>query len=139
MTPADDSNDEGQAKIKALWQALDMRVMTMSPQEHDRIVALSSHLPHAIAFALAACIRDKDQESWGAIEALSGGGLKDFIRVAASDPTMWRDIFIHNRKPLSEAIDAFRASLDKLETMIEQDEKNVHGWLAELRRWRRGR
>ncbi|MBC6445353.1 MAG: prephenate dehydrogenase/arogenate dehydrogenase family protein [Alphaproteobacteria bacterium GM202ARS2] len=135
MTPTETTVARAYDKVEALWQGVGMRVMKMHPQEHDRLVALSSHLPHAIAFALAACIRDKDKELWGAIDELSGGGLKDVIRVAASDATMWRDIFVHNRKPLTQAVDEFKGCLDTLEAMIQGNDGDLHDWLSEIRTW----
>ena len=122
----------------AFWQGLGMRVMTIAVDEHDRVAAVSSHVPHVIAFALAECIKSKDPGLQKHIESLSGGGLKDFIRVAASDSIMWRDIFLANKDNILAALADFKASLASLEALIAEGQSDtLYDWLNAVRHWRR--
>jgi prephenate dehydrogenase len=110
LTPTARTAPDTVAACAALWQTVGARTRTMPPAAHDRAVAWVSHLPHAAAFALAAAVGTVADE----VAGLSGGGFVDTTRVAASDPAMWRDIFIANRAPLLTAIDGL---LDQLATL----------------------
>ena len=98
-----------------------MRVETMQPSAHDRLLGLVSHLPHVVAYALIAAI---EGERVGGRDPLaySGGGLRDTSRIASSHPAMWRDIFLDNRSEVLRAIDGFRVELDRLRDSIERED-----------------
>ena len=115
LTPGARTSDEARAACTALWSAAGARTRVMTPAAHDRAVAWVSHLPHAAAFALAAAVGGVADEMAG----LSGGGFVDTTRIAASDPAMWRDIFVANRAALIEALDAYAGELGALRRAVE--------------------
>jgi len=125
-------------KIMALWEAIGMDVLLMSSQDHDVLLAFSSHLPHVIAYALTMCIRERGDEKGHDIERVSGGGLKDFTRIAASDSVMWRDIFLANRANVCSALRDFSRTLRALSTLIERgDGASIESTLSQLRHFKR--
>ena len=90
----------------------------MTDQEHDKILSFTSHLPHAIAYNIVKTSMDHDNKEKNDIIRYSAGGLRDFSRIAASDPTMWKDIFIDNSSLIIEAINKFSESLDEFKKAI---------------------
>jgi prephenate dehydrogenase len=100
-----------------LWEALDCPVLKMSPDEHDAAFAAVSHLPHLIAFALINGIASQDHGK--DYLSLAGPGFRDFTRIAASEPKMWRDILLANRHELLEQSKIFQRTLLAMEAMIE--------------------
>ena len=111
LTPTAETPPDRLRRAAEFWSGLGCLIVEMSPEEHDQVLARTSHLPHAVASALAGCVR----ESWW---NLAGGAFRDGTRVAASDASLWSDIFLANRVPLLDAIDefdrrlgAFRAAL----------------------------
>lgn len=112
LTPAADSG--AYEKVRELWQELGARVVKLDAGEHDRILAHTSHLPHVVAFALAAALSDPSL----ALEGLAAGGFLDTTRIAASDPIMWRDIFVANRGAIERAIETFDRQLYELRRAI---------------------
>ncbi len=103
--------------IKALWQRVGARVMLLPPAEHDKILALTSHLPHAIAYALVLAALESPHRR-GDLAKLSAGGFRDFTRIAASSPQMWHDVFFANPKELKRSLKQFRVALDKIERAV---------------------
>lgn len=102
------------SQVKKLWEALETRVLVIDPTEHDRILAFTSHLPHAVVFSLLDCLRS-DYLKFGA------GGLRDTTRIGLSDPLLWRDIFLTNHKELLGAIHTFERSLRRLKFLIRNN------------------
>ena len=117
LTPTPRTDRQALAQIRRLWEGVGAVVETMDPGEHDVIFAAVSHLPHAVAYALMNTMLDLKAEGQDLL-AYSAGGLRDFTRVAASDPTMWRDIFLANRAALLDALRRFRAALERVETAL---------------------
>lgn len=115
LTPGARTSDEARAACAAMWAAAGARTRVMTPAAHDRAVAWVSHLPHAAAFALAAAVGAVADE----VAGLSGGGFVDTTRIAASDPAMWRDIFVANRAALLEALDAYAGELGALRRAVD--------------------
>ena len=116
-TPVDETHAQAIERVEQLWQAAGARVSRMQPDEHDRIFAAVSHLPHLLAFALVAQIAS---EADGARKlGFAGAGFRDFTRIAASSPTMWRDISLANRTALSEELARHRALLDRLQRAVD--------------------
>lgn len=105
-------------KATALWRALGSTVVSMSPESHDAAFAAVSHLPHLIAFALMNGITG--QPDGPNYLSLAGPGFRDFSRIAASDPQMWRDVLIANREELTRQTQHFQAALTELERLISQ-------------------
>lgn len=117
-------------KVKAIWQNIGARVEVVSPKQHDRIVASISHLPHLVAFNLAAVVPGKDLR-------YAAGGFGDTTRVAASDPAMWRDIYLTNWDEVSKALDRFVDSLKNVRALIVGQESQK--LLKKLKRAKRKR
>jgi len=118
LTPLPETDARATELVLNAWQACGARVAEMAPENHDRIFAAVSHLPHLLAFALVEDIasRANGEELFG----FAAGGFRDFTRIAGSSPEMWRDIFLANREPLLDELDVYRAQLDRLRAMLEQ-------------------
>jgi prephenate dehydrogenase len=115
VTPTARTSPAALAACEEMWRSAGARTERMEAAEHDRELAWVSHLPHAAAFALAAAIGAVGDEVGG----LWGGGFNDTTRIAASDPTMWRDIFLANRAPLLRALEGLKSELAALHTAVE--------------------
>ncbi len=116
ITPIERTLTSHLAKAEAMWKALGCGVRQMSPQAHDAAFAAVSHLPHLLAFALISSVYSQDKGS--DYMSMAGPGFRDFTRIAASDPKMWRDIMLANRTELLAQSEAFRSALGALESMI---------------------
>lgn len=106
------------ARIETLWRAAGAHVHTMAPEQHDRVLASVSHLPHLLSFALVEQILGTPDAALKF--SFAAGGFRDFTRIAASNPEMWRDVCLANRKALLDEIDGYRAVLDRLRTAIAE-------------------
>lgn len=106
LTPDSSTRPEATEKVKALVEGLGARAVTMTPEEHDQTVAATSHLPHLLAYALSATVGESPK--------LEGASLKDALRVSSSDPELWREICMMNRKPLGDALDRCIGELDAM-------------------------
>jgi prephenate dehydrogenase len=115
-TPSARTSVDAEERITALWRAVGATTLRMSAAWHDDVFATVSHLPHLVAYALMDAVMTLEQG--GERVKFSAGGLRDFTRIAGSDPVMWRDIFLMNRAPLLQAVEAYRAALDRLEAAI---------------------
>ena len=120
ITPIERTEATQLDKATVLWQALGSQVISMSPDAHDAAFAAVSHLPHLIAYALVNTIADQSQGK--DYLSLAGPGFRDFTRIAASDPKMWRDILLANRHELLAQSKLFREALGAMEQMIENGE-----------------
>ncbi len=118
ITPLEDSPAPAIARISAFWEALGMRLATVSPEKHDEIVAHISHLPHLLASSLCSYLSGKDH-SW---RNFAGGGLRDSTRVASGDPTLWQQILQQNREEVLRAIDGFETELHQLKTALRNED-----------------
>ncbi len=118
LTPTDRTREEDLKRIRDIWELVGGKVEVMDPYLHDWVFGAVSHLPHAVAFALI----DSLVEMSGEVDLFKypGGGFRDFTRIAASDPVMWRDIFLENKENLLKAIDTYTASLNKLRSLVER-------------------
>jgi prephenate dehydrogenase len=130
LTPIERTFTVQLTKASNLWTALGCNVVQMSPQAHDAAYAAVSHLPHLIAFALMNGITSQDQGK--DFLSLAGPGFRDFTRIAASEPKMWRDILIANREELLEQSRIFQRNLQSLEKLISSDEGDQLEDLIEL-------
>lgn len=117
LTPAPETDAGAFARVRALWQAAGAEVVTMTADEHDRVVAASSHLPHTLAFTLMDMIVRRDDHR--VVLDCAAGGFRDFTRIAGSDPVMWRDICLANRAALLEVARQYQAELGELLKAIE--------------------
>lgn len=107
LTPAEGADPQALGKIEALWTRLGARTAKMSPAHHDRVIAIVSHLPHLIAFTICGTADDLADETREEVLQFAASGFRDFTRIAASDPVMWRDIFLNNKEALLEMFSRF--------------------------------
>jgi cyclohexadieny/prephenate dehydrogenase len=110
--------DEALARLTAFWRALGAKVESMDAARHDRVLAITSHLPHLIAFNIVATAFDMETVEQGEVVKYSAGGFRDFTRIAASDPVMWRDVFLNNRDAVLECLGRFSEDLAALQRAI---------------------
>ena len=111
-------------KVKIFWEMLGSKVKQMSFDEHDHILSLTSHLPHAIAYNIVRTAINKSDQFRQEVIQYSAGGLRDFTRIAASDPIMWRDIFIDNSVNILKVLDNFSNNLEELKKAIKEKDKD---------------
>ena len=105
-------------QLTAFWKGLGARVETMDPARHDRVLAITSHLPHLIAYNIVSTAYDMESVEQGEVVKYSAGGFRDFTRIAASDPTMWRDVFLTNKEAVLETLGRFSEDLAALQRAI---------------------
>ena len=105
--------------LKKFWEALGSKVKFMSFDDHDYVLSLTSHLPHAIAYSIIRTVINNDDKFKEDIIQYSASGLRDFTRIAASDPTMWRDIFIDNSENILKVLDKFSENLEEIKKAIK--------------------
>lgn len=122
LTPTDNTSSEALELAKSLWVGVGARVSEMDPAHHDAILAATSHLPHVLSFALTAMLGRHDEQK--DIFAYAAGGLRDFTRIAGSDPAMWRDISLANRDQLLPLIEEYRLALGDVAQMIKSGDSD---------------
>jgi cyclohexadieny/prephenate dehydrogenase len=105
-------------RLTRFWEGVGARVSTLDPFAHDRYLAIVSHLPHLVAYALVTCAMDASHEAPGLL-GFSAGGFRDFTRIAASSPEMWRDICLENRVEILNALARYQAALDRYRRLID--------------------
>lgn len=110
--------DAAVEKLSAFWSRLGATVETMDPARHDRVLAITSHLPHLIAYNIVSTAYDMESVNEGEVVKYSAGGFRDFTRIAASDPVMWRDVFLNNREAVLECLGRFSEDLAALQRAI---------------------
>ena len=126
LTPDNDTDADALAQVQAMWLATGAEVAQMPAADHDRILAASSHLPHALAYALVDMLVRMDEHR--AIFDCAAGGFRDFTRIAGSDPTMWRDIFVANA---GHVVAFLRQYQDDIETLAQAIERGDMQWLVD--------
>ncbi|WP_442754531.1 prephenate/arogenate dehydrogenase family protein [Methylocystis sp. JAN1] len=120
LTPPEDVDSAAVEKLQAFWTRLGAKVETMSADHHDKVLALTSHLPHLIAYNIVGTADDFGEQTRSEVIKFSASGFRDFTRIAASDPTMWRDIFLNNREAVLEMLGRFNEDLSALQRMIRR-------------------
>ncbi|MGC8868319.1 MAG: prephenate dehydrogenase [Sulfurihydrogenibium sp.] len=123
LTPIGEDTEKVE-KVEKLWKDLGSRTEVMDPHLHDFVFASVSHLPHAIAFSLVDSLITLSKESGIDLFKYPGGGFRDFTRIAASSPTIWKDIFLENKENLIHTLDTFLQSVQKLKDAIEKEDEN---------------
>ena len=118
LTPEDDTPAEAVEQVAAVWQGLGAKVEIMEPAHHDLVLAVTSHIPHLIAYTIVGTASDLEDVTRGEVIKYSAGGFRDFTRIAASDPTMWRDVFLTNRDAVLEVLGRFTEDLTALQRAI---------------------
>jgi cyclohexadieny/prephenate dehydrogenase len=122
LTPLPDTDATALARLTALWEQAGMRVVTMDPEHHDKVLAMTSHLPHVIAYTIVGTATDLEDSLKSEVIKFSAGGFRDFTRIAGSDPVMWRDIFLNNREAVLEMLQRFSEDLTALQRAIRWGE-----------------
>jgi cyclohexadieny/prephenate dehydrogenase len=138
LTPEEGTEASVVERLAAFWSALGARVDVMDAARHDLVLAATSHLPHLIAFTIVGTASHLEAVTEGEVIKYSAGGFRDFTRIAASDPTMWRDIFLSNREAVLEVLGRFLGDLGKLEQAIRGDDgEALFDWFSRTRAIRR--
>lgn len=120
--------------VTNLWEGLGAAVFKIDPIRHDEIMSYASHLPHVISYAVLNSIMKNANKD---ITTFSAGGLKDFVRIAGSDPKMWTDIFLSNKESILKAIDAYKDSLDEIKELVEsENEKELQDLLGSIKEYK---
>jgi cyclohexadieny/prephenate dehydrogenase len=122
LTPEADAAREDVERLSAFWTDLGARVEVMEARHHDVVLAVTSHLPHLIAFTIVGTASDLERVTESEVIKYSAGGFRDFTRIAASNPAMWRDIFLTNREAVLATLDKFRDDLAYLEQAMNADD-----------------
>ena len=120
ITPPEGADAGSVARLFSFWEALGAMVETMDPQHHDLVLAVTSHLPHIIAYTIVGTASDLENVTQGEVIKYSAGGFRDFTRIAASDPTMWRDVFLNNRDAVLVMLRRFTGDLSIMEKAIRE-------------------
>jgi cyclohexadieny/prephenate dehydrogenase len=120
LTPPENVDAAALSRLAAFWTRIGAKVETMSADHHDRVLALTSHLPHLIAYNIVGTADDFGEQTRSEVIKFSASGFRDFTRIAASDPTMWRDIFLANREAVLEMLGRFNEDLSALQRMIRR-------------------
>jgi len=121
LTPEIDADADACARVAAFWQALGAEVETMDAAHHDLVLAVTSHLPHLIAYTIVGTASDLEGVTQSEVIKYSAGGFRDFTRIAASDPVMWRDVFLSNKDAVLEMLQRFSEDLSALQRAIRWD------------------
>ncbi|AXV16529.1 prephenate dehydrogenase [Neorhizobium sp. SOG26] len=122
FTPLPDTDQVALDRLKAFWTALGSRIDEMDPQHHDKVLAIVSHLPHIIAYNIVGTADDLETVTESEVIKYSASGFRDFTRLAASDPTMWRDVCLHNKDAILEMLARFSEDLAYLQRAIRWGE-----------------
>ncbi|MGG7516886.1 prephenate/arogenate dehydrogenase family protein [Allorhizobium undicola] len=122
FTPLPETPAEPLSRLRAFWEALGSKVDEMDPQHHDKVLAIVSHLPHIIAYNIVGTADDLETVTESEVIKYSASGFRDFTRLAASDPTMWRDVCLHNKDAILEMLARFSEDLASLQRAIRWGE-----------------
>lgn len=139
LTPPQDADPAAVAKLTEFWRALGANVESMGADHHDLVLAVTSHLPHLIAYTIVGTADELEDVTQAEVLKFSAGGFRDFTRIAASDPTMWRDVFLANKDAVLEMLGAFQEDLSKLTRAIRRgDGEALFDHFTRTRAIRRG-
>lgn len=139
LTPGEDFNIEALQNLTRFWRRLGAMVEVMDAAHHDLVLAITSHLPHLIAYTIVGTAADIESVSEGEVMKYSAGGFRDFTRIAASDPVMWRDVFLNNKDAVLEVLGRFSEDLSALQRAIRWGEADrLEEWFSRTRAIRQG-
>ena len=125
LTPGPATDASATERVAALWRAIGSKVELMEPAHHDKVLAITSHLPHLLAYNIVNTADDLEGVLKGEVLKYAAGGFTDFTRIAASDPTMWRDVFLHNKTAVLEVIGRYIEDLVALQRAIRWEESDA--------------
>jgi cyclohexadieny/prephenate dehydrogenase len=139
LTPEADTDPDVLARLREFWEALGAKVDTMEPDHHDLVLAVTSHVPHLIAYTMVGVADDLRRVTASEVINYSAAGFRDFTRIAASDPTMWRDVFLTNREATLDILGRFTEELFALQRAIRTgDGTLLFDYFTRTRAIRRG-
>ncbi len=139
LTPPEGADPSAVERVRAFWRAIGSNVEVMSAAHHDLVLAITSHVPHLIAYNIVGTAYDLGETTRLEVIKFSAGGFRDFTRIAASDPTMWRDVFLNNKDAVLEALGRFNEDLTALQRMIRRgDGEGLFALFTRTRAIRRG-
>ncbi|MGL4976223.1 MAG: prephenate/arogenate dehydrogenase family protein [Bosea sp. (in: a-proteobacteria)] len=139
LTPPPETDETAIAQTREFWEGMGAIVELMTPQHHDLVLAVTSHLPHLIAYNIVGTAEDLATVTESEVIKFSAGGFRDFTRIAASDPTMWRDVFLHNKEAVLEMLGRFSEDLSVLTRAIRfGDGETLQKHFTRTRAIRRG-
>ncbi len=139
LTPPDGADPKAVARLSEFWTAAGANVEIMSAAHHDLVLAITSHVPHLIAYNIVGTAADLETVTRSEVIKFSAGGFRDFTRIAASDPTMWRDVFLNNKEAVLEMLGRFSEDLTALQRMIRNgDAQGLFDLFTRTRAIRRG-
>ena len=118
LTPPEQVDEQQSDRLQKFWEGLGANVEIMTPERHDLVLAVTSHLPHLIAYNIVGTAADLETVTQSEVIKFSAGGFRDFTRIAASDPTMWRDVFLNNKQAVLEMLGRFTEDLALLQRAI---------------------
>ena len=124
ITPTDDTSESAIDQVTNLWRRVGSKVDIMTPAHHDKVLAITSHIPHLIAFNIVGTVADLEDDTKMEAVKYAAGGFRDFTRIAASDPEMWRDVFMENREAVLEMLGRFSEDLSVLQRAIRRGDAN---------------
>lgn len=139
LVPPEGTSPDAVAKLRQLWEGMGSNVEEMDAEHHDLVVAVTSHAPHLIAYTMVGVADDLGRVTDGEVIKYSAGGFRDFTRIAASDPTMWRDVFLTNKEATLEILGRFTEELFALQRAIRTgDGDHLFDYFTRTRAVRRG-
>jgi cyclohexadieny/prephenate dehydrogenase len=139
LTPTAGTDAQAIDRVKMLWERAGMLIEMMDANHHDQVLALTSHLPHLIAYTIVGTATDLEEHLQQEVIKYSAGGFRDFTRIAASDPVMWRDVFLNNREAVLEMLGRFSEDLTAVQRAIRRGEGDkLHKIFSRARELRRG-
>jgi len=139
LTPPEGTDEAAVERMRAFWSALGSDVEVMTAQHHDLVLAITSHVPHLIAYNIVGTAADLETVTQSEVIKFSAGGFRDFTRIAASDPTMWRDVFLHNKEAVLEMLGRLNEDIALLARAIRWGEGDkLHDLFSRTRDIRRG-
>jgi len=125
LTPPPGTDPSAVDKVSALWRACGSTIEIMEPAHHDKVLAITSHLPHLIAYTIVGTATNLEESERAEVVKFSASGFRDFTRIAASDPIMWRDVFLNNREAVLEMLQRFNEDITALQRAIRWGEGEV--------------
>jgi len=139
LTPPDGADEASVEALADFWRTLGSKIELMDAEHHDLVLAVTSHIPHLIAYTIVGTASDLEDVTRSEVIKYSAGGFRDFTRIAASDPTMWRDVFLQNRSAVLEMLGRFTEDLTALQRAIRSgDGETLHELFSRTRAIRRG-
>ncbi|MFQ5985219.1 MAG: prephenate/arogenate dehydrogenase family protein [Alphaproteobacteria bacterium] len=125
LTPPHGTENRAVERVAELWRWAGMMIEIMDAEHHDNVLAITSHLPHLIAYNIVGTVVDLERSTQKEVVKYAAGGFRDFTRIAASDPVMWRDIFMNNQEAVLEMLGRFSEDLARLQRAIRWGESEV--------------